>query len=63
MDPVSSSFSPSEDGLLLGFATSTAQMSGAGNAINGVMDAPPPSFNLWVDGTIMVHNRQDDGNR
>lgn len=63
--PVSSSLSPSRDGLILNFAASLAQMNAATAAIDGQMaaDVDASPFNVWVDGTFMVHNRVQNGNR
>lgn len=51
---VSSSFLPSESSLALNFATSLAQI----EAASGVGDAT--RLNVWIDGTVMVHNRGED---
>jgi hypothetical protein len=53
-EPVKGALSRSGDGLMLNFATSLAA---------GIIDAGDRPFNLWVDGTIMVHNRVANGNR
>lgn len=62
-EPVRGRLSPSGDGLVLNFATSLAEMNAAANAVAGVIDGGEPPFNLWANGTIMVHNRAANGNR
>lgn len=57
-ETVSTSFSPSQSALAFNFATSLAQMSGA-----GAQDDQMPRFNLWIDGTVMAHNRSGDDDR
>lgn len=61
--PVRGGLSPSGDGLVLNFAASLAEMNAAANAAAGIIDVGEPPFNLWADGTIMVHNRAANGNR
>lgn len=54
-DPVTLRMTPAADGLSTSFATSLAQMQAAEG-----YDAP---FNIWIDGTIMLHNREENDNR
>jgi len=59
-DPVSAYVNPSETGLSGSFATSLMQLvTGQNDAVSGDYAAP---FNIWVDGTLTLHNReQNDG--
>ncbi|THF63630.1 hypothetical protein E6C76_13630 [Pseudothauera nasutitermitis] len=57
-EPVSVRLSPAADGLTLGFATGLAQAEAARK--DGAHAAP---FNVWIDGSLMVHNRRRDGSR
>lgn len=61
--PASGGLSPSNDGLVLNFATSLAEMNAAANAAAGIIDVGELPFNLWASGTINVHNRTANGNR
>lgn len=62
-EPMSGQLSPSGDGLVLNFATSLVQANAAANAAAGVIDVGEQPFNMWANGTIMVHNRSANGNR
>lgn len=62
-DPVASRMTPSADGVTLGFATSLAQMEAASNTANGIVADAQSPFNVWIDGTFMLHNRGQNGNR
>ncbi|MCK8782505.1 putative Ig domain-containing protein [Rhizobium sp. NTR19] len=61
-EAVTTKVSPSERGLTLGFSTSLAQMEAARDAADGVTDAIPSLFNVWIDGTFLAHNRDGNGN-
>ena len=63
--PVTGDLSPNANGLTLNFATSLVQMNAAARATAGMVevDAVPEAFNIWVDGTVMVHNREQNGDR
>jgi hypothetical protein len=53
-DPLTTRVTPSETGLTGSFSTSLTQL-------NSAADYAAP-FNIWVDGTLMLHNReQNDG--
>lgn len=56
-DPITSRLLPSEQGMALGFSTSLAQLEAADPGIAVAAAAP---FNIWVDGTFLVH-RSDAG--
>ncbi len=58
---VTAHVSPSGQGVKLSFSTSLAQMEAAKNHANGVHDATIPPFNMWMDGTFLLHKR-DAGN-
>ncbi|MEI2301004.1 putative Ig domain-containing protein [Ensifer sp. MJa1] len=63
-DPISTSMSPSEDGMTLGFSTSLAQLRATeevGEGGEGVAAMSP--FNIWIDGTLAVHKRDENGGR
>lgn len=64
-DPAAARLSPSGDGLALGFSTSLARMRAAAAALEGVAaaGAAPAPFDLWVDATLMIHGRDDNGSR
>lgn len=64
--PVSSSVSPSNEGLTLNFAANLAQRSAGADGGDGISEAGESSsspFNVWIDGTLMFHNREQNGNR
>lgn len=61
-DPATMRFSPSGEGLALCFATSLAQWNAAGGRDGaGVPDGAP--FNIWVEGSLLVHNREENGSQ
>ncbi|MBD8694526.1 autotransporter outer membrane beta-barrel domain-containing protein, partial [Rhizobium sp. CFBP 13717] len=55
-DPITTRMSPSVDGVTFGFSTSLAQLGVDGYGA----DSP---FNIWVDGTFMLHNREENGDK
>ena len=57
-DRVSAYMAPSETGLTGSFSTSLTQLAGANEG--GDYAAP---FNIWVDGTFMLHNRAENDGR
>lgn len=62
-DPVTTSMTPSDNGFVMGFAASTAQVE-AVRQIDGVTSpsyAAP--FNIWIDGTIAATTGNDSGDR
>ncbi|MCC4245902.1 putative Ig domain-containing protein [Stappia indica] len=62
-DVINMRMMPSGQGVTLGFATSLAQMSAASDAIERSLGVDTSSFNVWVDGTFAVHNRNGEDNR
>ncbi|MDO1581089.1 putative Ig domain-containing protein [Rhizobium oryzicola] len=61
--PVTSRISPSQDGMLLGFSTSLAQLEAARDRADGVSPGYGSPFNVWLDGAFLAHNHKDEGNR
>ncbi|OCW59542.1 beta strand repeat-containing protein [Hoeflea olei] len=61
--PVTARVMPSGDSMSASFATSLAQMRGAGSDGTATATGPGLSpFNVWVDGKLILHNRdQNDG--
>jgi large repetitive protein len=59
-DPVAARLAPSADGVTLGFGTSLAQMQAARDGADGSSGALSLPFNVWVDGTLMAHNRREN---
>jgi hypothetical protein len=59
--PVTTSISPSADGLMLGFASSLAQVKAARNSADGVTDDVASLFNVWVDGALLAHRTDESG--
>ena len=56
--PAAMGFAPSGDGMTMNFASSLLQaQSAAADAAEGLAAATP--FNLWVDGTLIAHDRND----
>lgn len=62
-DPVTTRLSPSADGLALNIATSLAQIEAARGAVAGAEPSSATPFNLWVDATLMAHNREENDGR
>jgi len=61
--PVTTSMSPSSEGITLGFSTSLAQLKAARDHADGVSDANSSPFNIWIDGTLFAHNREENGDK
>ncbi|MDQ0438692.1 hypothetical protein QO014_003087 [Kaistia dalseonensis] len=61
----SSDLSPSYDGLSFNFSTSLSQITAATSAGDRPAGAAAYSapFNMWIDGTFAVHNREENGNQ
>lgn len=55
--PVTAQMSPSSSGLALGFASSLAQLSGSAMPAGVAASSP---FNIWIDGALMAHKRDDN---
>ncbi|WP_425329578.1 putative Ig domain-containing protein [Stappia indica] len=62
-DVINMRMMPSAQGVTLGFATSLAQMSAASEAIERSLGVDTSSFNVWVDGTFAMHNRNGEDSR
>jgi len=61
--PFASQLMPGMDGMALNFATSLAQVKAFNNITDGVVEAPASPLNIWLAGSIAVHNRSENGNR
>lgn len=61
-DPVTMRLSPSTDGVGMSFATSLAQLEAARNAADGI-DGEISPLNVWLDATMMLHNRKQNDDR
>lgn len=62
-DPVSARLSPSIDGINAYFATSLAQTLAAAQQAEGIVDVEVLPFNIWLEGTFMLHSRPQNNNR
>ncbi|WP_092773193.1 putative Ig domain-containing protein [Agrobacterium fabrum] len=62
-EAVASTATPSGEGMVLGFSTSLAQIEAARNRADGAVESELPAFNIWLDGTFLVHNREDSGSK
>ncbi|WP_171904860.1 putative Ig domain-containing protein [Hoeflea olei] len=62
-DPVTARMSPAGDGVVLGFSTGLAQIEAARHAAGGAVSVDPSPFNVWIDGTFMLHNRAQNDHR
>ncbi len=62
-DTVTTRMTPSADGVTLGLSTSLAQMEAARDRADGVDEAETSPFNIWLDGTFLMHRRKDDDDR
>ena len=62
-ETLTSRMTPSTDGVTLGFSTSLAQMKAARDSADGVEQAEISPFNIWLDGTVLMHRRKDDDDR
>lgn len=56
-DPVTARMTPSASGISTTFSTSLVQMEAAANNTDGIGEAELSPFNIWIDGTFMLHNR------
>lgn len=61
--PVSVTATPSGEGLALGFASSLAQVEAARNAAEGGTQLDPSRYNVWIDGAVLAHQRDDNGGK
>lgn len=67
-EPVTTTVSPSAEGINLGFSTSLAQIRAARAAAEAEAggDAIEPDlspFNIWAYGTLLLHNREENGSK
>lgn len=62
-DPVTARMMPSANGMVTSFSTSLQQMEAASNRVDGASNAELSPFNIWIDGTFMMHNRDQNGSR
>lgn len=62
-DPVTMRLSPSTDGVGMSFATSLAQLEAARNAADGIDAGEASPLNVWLDATMMLHNREQNDDR
>lgn len=60
--PVATGFSSSAGGISVDFSTSLAQMEAARNGPASAGNTIP-RFNAWVDGTLLAHNRDENGGK
>jgi outer membrane autotransporter protein len=54
--PVTTTVSPSAQGLTLGFSTSLEQMEAARNHTDGIVATELSPFNVWIDGAFLAYN-------
>ncbi|WP_416797416.1 Ig-like domain repeat protein [Ciceribacter azotifigens] len=62
-DPVTMRMTPSEEGMTATFSTSLAQLESARDNADGLSGTASSPFNIWIDGTLMAHNREENGGR
>jgi hypothetical protein len=62
-DPVTARMMPSAEGMTLGFSTSLAQLESARDAADGQGGGYFSPFNIWIDGTFLAHNREENGDK
>ena len=62
-DPVTMRMSPSARGIRANVATSLIQIEAAANTGDGAEMAEISPFNIWLDGSFMLHKRDDDEDR
>ena len=60
IDPVTARMTPSEDGMTASFSTSLAQMEAARNSADGVAGGSALPLNVWLDGVLMAHKRDEN---
>ncbi|WP_421405413.1 putative Ig domain-containing protein [Agrobacterium fabrum] len=56
-DPLTARMMPSEQGMTVGFSTSLSQLEAARDGAD--LDGSSP-FNIWIDGTFLMHKRDAD---
>jgi len=62
-DPVTFRMSPGADGLTANFSTSLAQMEAARDHADGLKGGTYSPFNIWLNGALTFHNREENGNK
>lgn len=62
-ETITTSLTPTEDGVNASFSTSMAQMHAARDQADGIVDTYHSPFNIWIDGSFLLHNREDNGNK
>lgn len=62
-DPVTARMKPSAWGISTTFSTSLVQMEAAANNTDGTGDVKLSPFNIWIDGTFLLHNRDQNGSK
>ncbi len=62
-DPVTARMIPTEEGMTASFSTSLAQMEAADSGPEDFQEAAFSPFNIWLDGTFLAHNRDDNGGK
>ncbi|MGD9479398.1 putative Ig domain-containing protein [Shinella sp. G-2] len=62
-ESVTARMTPSEDGMTARFSTSLAQMDAARDAADGIEGAAASPFNVWIDGSILAHQRDQNGGK
>lgn len=62
-NPVTARMTPSEEGMTANFSTSLVQMEAARDSADGVAGSYSSPFNIWIDGTLMSHNREENGGK
>ena len=63
VDPVSFRMTPSQEGMTVGFSTSLAQMESARQSSDGITGGYASPFNIWLDGTLLAHSREENDGR
>ncbi|WP_173420467.1 putative Ig domain-containing protein [Ensifer adhaerens] len=62
-DPVTARMMPSQDGMEGSVSTGLRQIEAARDNADGVSAAASSPFNIWIDGTFLVHNRDNNDGR
>ncbi|MBW8445216.1 MAG: putative Ig domain-containing protein, partial [Arenimonas sp.] len=63
-EPVTTRISPSNEAMTYGFSTSLVQIDAARQAAEGHGGAVVPlPFNFWIDGSLMMHRSEEDGDQ
>ena len=63
-EPVTTRISPSNEAMTFGFSTSLAQIDAARQAAKGnAAGSVPLPFNFWIEGSLMMHRSEEDGDQ